>query len=110
MPYLAKPRKSPFKRQNKPSERRKQRSDIYNSKQWKALRNAYFMANPLCEECLKNGKITAGAHVHHIDSFTNYEDENTRIAVALDWNNLMTLCVDCHEKMHGNVKKGKKES
>lgn len=107
MPYLTKPKKSPFKRKNTPSERRKQRSDIYNTKEWKALRKAYFMANPLCERCLENGKITAGQHVHHKDSFMNYEDEQKRIVVALDWNNLMTVCVECHEEIHGNVKKKK---
>lgn len=98
MPYINKgPKKN--------SDRKKERSEIYNSKQWKKMRKAKIMMNPLCEECLKSNKITTATQVHHIDSFMYYEG-NERLAKAFDFNNLESLCDECHEKKHN--KKGTK--
>ena len=100
----------PFPRKKRVnSERKTERAEIYNSKEWKSLRRAYFQKNPLCERCLAMGKITAGQHVHHITSFMMYDDKLQRMQCAMDWNNLMTVCVDCHEILHGNIKKKRED-
>ena len=103
-------RKTPYQRKPRnQTARREERAEIYNSQEWKRLRKAYFQKNPLCERCLENGRVTAGEHVHHIHSFMNYDSQEQRMQCALDWNNLMTVCVECHNIIHNNTK-GKKES
>lgn len=88
---------------------RAERQKIYNTKQWKALSKSYLMQHPLCEECLKNDKITPAQHVHHIVSFMNAKDELSRLELALDSNNLEALCVECHNKKHNNKKTNKEK-
>ena len=60
--------------------------------QWRKIRARYIRKEPLCEACKANGKIELAALVHHkkplSDGGTNDED------------NLMSLCVSCHEKIH----------
>ena len=59
---------------------------------WRKIRNRYAAAHPLCEQCLKEGRMTPMTEVHHIlpikQGGTN---ENS---------NLMSLCHSCHEKIH----------
>ncbi|MDQ8395474.1 HNH endonuclease [Enterococcus faecium] len=38
---------------------------FYASSQWKKLRRSKLADQPLCEECLRNGKITSATIVHH---------------------------------------------
>ena len=40
-------------------------SKFYSSKAWRKLREDYFKANPLCQNCLRNGIVRSGAEVHH---------------------------------------------
>lgn len=79
---------------------RAERQKIYGTKQWKKLSKAYLMMHPLCEECLKAGKVTPAAHVHHIVSFMTATDELKRLELALDADNLEALCVECHTAKH----------
>lgn len=53
----------------------------------------------LCEDCMKEGRVTAAEEVHHIKFITpeNINDPN----VTLNWNNLVALCRECHRKRHG---------
>ena len=37
--------------------------------------------------------------IHHIDSFMNYTGTK-RLAKAFDFNNLMSICKECHAKKH----------
>lgn len=37
----------------------------YGSK-WRKIRNRYINDNPLCEQCLKDGRFTKEQEVHHI--------------------------------------------
>lgn len=59
---------------------------------WKRIRDRYAAAHPLCEECLKEGKLVPMEEVHHIIPVsrggTSTED------------NLMSLCRSCHNKKH----------
>lgn len=86
-------------------DKRTERQKLYNNKRWKQLRNAYLMEHPLCEECLKEQKITASTkenplHVHHIQSPFNETNELKKWELLLDYNNLQTLCDKCHQKKH----------
>ena len=58
---------------------------------WLKLRERKAIINPLCEECLRQGKITVMQQVHHIIPFKGRHDP-----LRLDWNNLESLCRACH--------------
>lgn len=72
---------------------------FYRSEQWKKTRRAYLTSvGGLCEECLKEGRITPAKIVHHKIFLTpeNIHDPD----VALNWNNLEAVCKPCHEQIH----------
>ena len=67
--------------------------------EWRKIRAAYIRQHPLCEECLKQGRLVPVEEVHHIvplaDGGTN------------DFSNLMSLCKSCHSAVtvSGNNKR-----
>ena len=68
---------------------------FYNSKAWKKTSKAFAASKFfLCEKCGHEGYI-----VHHIKylSLQNINDP----AVTLEWDNLMYLCLECHNRIHG---------
>ena len=96
MPFLKKPKKEPVRKVNN-----EDRQQIYQNKKWKDLRKAKLMKNPLCEMCLQKGKTTPAIDVHHKDSFLNYEG-NRRLEVAYNYDNLLSVCKECHAELHRN--------
>lgn len=74
------------------------RSEYYNTKEWKNLRLVKLMDDPLCEECLREGRTTLAVDVHHIRKFMSVREEN-RWNIFLDKDNLMSLCKKCHYKL-----------
>src|SRR4051794_12488082 len=38
---------------------------LYNNARWRKARKHFLAANPLCEDCLANGKTTLSEDVHH---------------------------------------------
>lgn len=69
--------------------------DFYNSPAWKALRNYKFgAADGLCERCLAKGIVRAAREIHHI---VPIEIDYSK---RLDYDNLIALCSDCHNKIH----------
>lgn len=68
---------------------------FYRSNEWKLARALKIAATDgLCEKC---GKV--GEEVHHIIHLTpdNVEDPD----IAINQDNLILLCKDCHNKVHG---------
>jgi len=59
---------------------------------WHKARARYVLSHPLCEQCLKEGRLRAVDEVHHIvpvkKGGTDAEE------------NLMSLCRSCHNKIH----------
>ena len=62
---------------------------------WREIRKRYATAHPLCEMCLKEGRLTPVEEVHHIvpvsHGGSNY------------FSNLMSLCQSCHTKIHHDL-------
>ena len=81
---------------------RKDKQDIYNSREWQELRIAKLRANPLCEECMKQGIATSARCVHHIVPIetARTKDEMKRLALDCGLNGLMSLCFACHARIH----------
>lgn len=78
---------------------------IYANIRWKKLRAAKFAANPLCELCEAAGRVTQTEEVHHKIPF-RIDDSPARIeALAYDWNNLISLCIECHHSEHQKLRR-----
>lgn len=80
---------------------------IYNSQNWKKLRNAYLIEHPLCEKCLEDGIIKPTKEIHHIKPISSGENELRMKELALDPSNLMALCEECHHEIHNKTRKKK---
>ena len=80
---------------NRDQYNRYERSPEINKKYgraWKRIRDSYAAAHPLCEMCLKEGRLTPMGEVHHILPISQ-GGTHAR-------SNLMSLCQSCHTKIH----------
>lgn len=96
MPYINKPQK------RKPQNciNRKDAQAIYQSKIWKKLREAKRMMNPVCQVCELEGKTTLTEDIHHLIPFSTGKTEEERRALAFDFDNLISVCKHCHNRLH----------
>ena len=69
--------------------RDKTAQSFYDSPQWRRLRKMKLNAQPLCEECHRNGRFTPARHVDHIKEISHG-------GAPLDMANLQSLCHSCH--------------
>lgn len=68
---------------------------FYNSTAWKKVRLvALVRDNYLCQACLRNKRLTTANTVHHIKPRLDYPE------LALDIDNLESICPSCHNKEH----------
>lgn len=77
---------------------RYERSPEHNKKYgraWHRIRARYAAAHPLCEMCLKEGRLTLVEEVHHILPISKGGDHRD--------SNLMSLCQSCHTKIHHDL-------
>lgn len=90
-----------------------QKRKFYDGGDWKHIRaEVKKRDNNECQECKRNGLVRIdnanelnkdGTRkkiqlvVHHIKELEDHPD------LALDIDNLETLCVDCHNRIHGRV-------
>ncbi len=89
---------------------KQQKRKFYDSKPWKILREKIKKRdNYECQECKRKGRVTIDTNeysesakrkkimlvVDHIKEIEGYPE------LALDEDNLETLCVTCHNKKHG---------
>ena len=84
----------------------KDKSDIYNSKEWKELRIAKLRStNGLCEECMKEGIVTSARCVHHVVPIetARTKDEMRRLAIDCGLQGLKSLCFACHARIHKDM-------
>ena len=91
MPTLPKGRNRSWIPKAKPQNRQIDNSQFYHSKAWRMTRKFYIKANPLCEQCTRDGRTTGGQMVDHIRQITMGGDR-------LHQSNLQTLCNSCHAK------------
>ncbi len=101
MPTIYKPKKS--HQSNDGNSYDADRRRIYNSERWRRLRAWKFANDPLCELCREEGKITPAEDIHHITSFMSSDDPVVRYHLAYDYDNLMSLCKKCHQRVHNGL-------
>lgn len=73
---------------------------IYNSGRWRKLKSEYYQNHPLCELCLKDGKVTPAEDIHHIIPILKGRSIEEQKRLGFDYNNLMALCKEHHQKIH----------
>lgn len=95
---LQKKTKKENNKRNENTASREMRRKSYNNTEWRKLRDTYIKEHPLCEDCLDKGKVVPAEDVHHIRS--PFQNGECNKALLLDYNNLMALCKQCHNKRH----------
>ena len=85
------------KKRQRDYDRYKRPSDYGNryGREWKRIRARYVLRHPLCERCLKEGRLTSVEEVHHILPISQGGDHRE--------SNLMSLCQSCHMKIHREI-------
>lgn len=88
--------------------KRQDRIKIYQTKRWKRLRAIKIVESPICEECWRRyGRVEEAVDVHHRISFMSTDDPLERERLAFDYDNLMSLCKKCHQRIHNEYGKDK---
>ena len=71
---------------------------FYKSSKWRKKRETILRRdNYLCQECKRYGKTTPAQTVHHIYPLERHPE------LALVSANLVSLCNECHERMHDRL-------
>lgn len=71
---------------------------FYRSPEWERKRIVILKRdNYLCRECGRYGKVTPANVVHHVIPLSERPD------LRLDNRNLISLCEECHNKMHNKL-------
>jgi len=69
--------------------------DFYKSRRWLRKRAAILRRDMyLCQECKKYGESIQATTVHH------KKDLETHPELAMNDDNLVSLCTKCHNKLH----------
>lgn len=97
------PRKPKTSSEKEKTDMQKLRATAYNNTAWRKLRENYMHNHPLCEECLKEGRVTAAEDIHHKNS--PFKGKTINYALLLDEKNLEAVCKPCHQRIH-NAKAG----
>lgn len=101
MAWIYLPPKKVYKRAKTESKRGNSNHDaVYNSVTWKKLRLEKLKKNPLCEVCLKRGKVESARDVHHITPIGTVESKQAKQVLGFDFENLQSLCKQCHKDQH----------
>lgn len=82
---------------------------LIQAKQWKILRKRKLTVDPLCEDCLHNGLIEPATEVHHVFPVENATSGTEMARLMYDYNNLRSLCHDCHQLEHVRLRSRSKE-
>ena len=77
---------------------------VYQNSRWKRLRAAKFANNPLCEDCLLKGIIKQTEEIHHIIPFDVEDNIEKLESLAYNYDNLISLCIECHKLRHLKLK------
>lgn len=83
--------------------RDKQYIKLINSHRWHQVRHAQMVAEPLCERCKEDGRITPATEVHHRTPVERGKTFEERTQLAYDTSNLESLCHACHKARHAEL-------
>lgn len=77
---------------------------VYNDSRWRPIREAVLQRDGgLCQECLKEGRLTPCNEVHHkVSPFQRGLSQADFDFYAWDLSNLEAICRDCHAAIHAH--------
>ena len=106
MPTINRLPRKPKSTAHNNTDNRELRAKAYNNTAWRKVRQTYLQNHPLCEECLKEGKVNAGTleeplHVHHKRS--PFANGTINYDLLLDDTNLETICSYHHGLEHSDT-------
>ena len=93
------------RRDSVPTKRKQEYQEVYQDKRWMKLRNHKRRVNPLCERCEGMNKVVPMKEVHHRKPFQEGRTKEEIEELAYDWENLESVCPECHEARHKELKK-----
>lgn len=105
MPTIKKNKRNYNRKREQTDLDKQKRNEVYNSATWRKMRLAKQMANPVCEVCEMENKVSLTEDIHHLITFTNLTGTE-RDAVAFDYKNLIALCKLHHWEIHHGHLKG----
>lgn len=83
---------------------KEQKRKFYKSSAWNKLRKvALDRDNNECQECKRAGRVSKGQNVHHIKEIYYHPE------LAMELDNLETLCINCHNNEHDRTFGSNKE-
>lgn len=77
---------------------------MIQSKRWLLLRRTKLTANPLCEDCKERGIYVPASEIHHVIPCETASSVIGMQNLMFDYNNLRSLCHDCHVTTHRLLK------
>ena len=98
MPTIQRQQRKTYSVPRKETDMRKLRQKAYQNTTWRKLRDTYMKQHPICEECLKSGKITPATDIHHKKS--PFRGGEVNYMLLWDYDNLQALCKECHGRLH----------
>lgn len=73
---------------------------MINSVRWLKLRKQKLSNNPLCQDCQEEGRLVSATEVHHVRPCETAKSVREMEGLMFDYNNLRSLCYDCHVITH----------
>lgn len=101
MPRIYRPEPKP----KQPTYNTKRRHQlVYNDPRWRPIREAVMQRDGgLCQECLKQDRLTPATEVHHkISPFQHGISDADFQFYAWNMDNLEAICRDCHSAIHAH--------
>ena len=88
-------------------QQQRDKAEIYNSREWRELRVAKLRDKPLCQMCEQKQRYVSANCVHHIIPIeTAKTKEEMRLLAFCGLDGLLSLCDECHAKIHKETGKG----
>ena len=78
----------------------------YGTKEWHNLRQTKLYEQPLCERCLLHDRVRPATDVHHQKVFGSFPTEEERWYWFLNYDNLISVCQECHNEIHNKHLRG----
>ena len=87
----------------------KEAKKFYKSKRWQEVRKQVLkLDHNECQICKSKGKLTKAYLVHHIYELKDFPEYKDSIYVN-GKRNLISVCFECHEKIHDRLKEWHKK-
>lgn len=83
---------------------------MINSGRWLRLRKQKLSSNPLCQDCQAEGRYVSATEVHHVRPCESARSVKEMEGLMFEYNNLRSLCHDCHVATHKRLASHSKAS